>query len=90
MSSTGTSEWEPLESKTSAVLALRSTNENTASVAFSLALASNQFPSNMNEIMNAAPSKKTCSVDEKIGGKNCKYGANTTKDDQIIAVVVPM
>ena len=44
----------------------------------------------MNEIMNAAPSKKTCLVDEKIGGKNCKYGANTTKDDQIIAVVVPM
>ena len=59
-------------------------------MALSLALASNQLPSKMNEIMKAAPSKNTWVVDEKIEGRKSRYGANTTREDQIIAVVVPI
>ena len=44
----------------------------------------------MNEIMKAAPSKNTWVVDEKIEGRKSRYGENTTSEDQIIAVVVPM
>jgi len=40
--------------------------------------------------MKAAPSKKTCVVEENIEGKKSKYGEKTTKEDQTIAVVVPI
>ena len=40
--------------------------------------------------MKAAPSKKTCVVNENTDGKKSKYGEKTTKEDQIIAVVVPI
>ena len=59
-------------------------------MALNLALASNQLPSRMNEIMKAAPSKNTWVVDEKIEGRKSRNGENTTSEDQIIAVVVPM
>ena len=55
--STGTSKVEPSVFTTNPVLGFISINEKTASVALSLAFASNQLPNKINEIIKAAPSK---------------------------------